>query len=252
LSPSDARWCDGIPPVTTTVWCNERSHRITWRRGKVVLEDHHLGAEHALLALGGAVPECMRVLRRWQARTGWDVAPVGFRAPGLTPIPIELVTVRELTAVRAWERSWRRRPWSRDGELLARKLRKHALAPLLDSVRMAAEWFVPGIASIADLDVHLAEGDPAVHGWMDAGGATATAVLAPSWLYRVWARNLGLVDGHLIADVLGDPDESISVRVAAVRWDEAFEGAWSPAIHLASADPTIAGGWTLRWDDAAI
>ena len=203
-----------------------------------------------MLALGGSVPECVRVLRRWQARTGWDVASVGFRPPGFTPIPIELVTIRELTAVRAWERAWRRRPWSRDGELLARKLRKHALAPLLDSVRIAAGHRVPGIASISDLDVHLADDDrPAVHGWMDAGGATATAVLAPSWLYRVWARNLGLVDGHLIADIVGDPDESLSITVAAVRWDEMFEGAWSPAIHAASADPTVDGGWTLRWRD---
>ena len=45
--------------------CEGEEHRVTWRRGKFVLEDHDLGAERAMLALGGEPCPCMRALELW-------------------------------------------------------------------------------------------------------------------------------------------------------------------------------------------
>ena len=59
------RWCDGIKPASVTVSCRRELHRITWRRGKLVLEDHNLTPELALTALGGDRCECLEVLRAW-------------------------------------------------------------------------------------------------------------------------------------------------------------------------------------------
>ncbi|MGH9154779.1 MAG: hypothetical protein ACRD1K_02745 [Acidimicrobiales bacterium] len=61
-----ARWYDGLEPVTVPVPCDGVTHRVTWRRGNLVLEDHgNLTAEQALVALGGAACQCLQVLDAW-------------------------------------------------------------------------------------------------------------------------------------------------------------------------------------------
>ena len=74
ISPQTARprrWCDGLPSVTATIPCGGKWHRITWRRGKLVLEDHDLLAERSLAALGAAdPPACMEVLEAWRRMRG--------------------------------------------------------------------------------------------------------------------------------------------------------------------------------------
>ena len=60
------RWFDGLPPVTVKTRCGGRLHRITWRRGKLVLEDHDLLSERSLTALGSEPPACVQVLDAWR------------------------------------------------------------------------------------------------------------------------------------------------------------------------------------------
>jgi hypothetical protein len=61
------RWCDGLPAVTVEIDCGGQRHRITWRRGKLVLEDHDLLAERSLAALGSSRPPvCVEVLDAWR------------------------------------------------------------------------------------------------------------------------------------------------------------------------------------------
>lgn len=67
LSPAAPRWYEEVPPVTAEVACEGERHRITWRRGKVVLEDHDVLAEQSLAALGGKPPVCLEVLEAWRA-----------------------------------------------------------------------------------------------------------------------------------------------------------------------------------------
>ena len=66
--PARPRWCDGLPDVTAKIECDGREHRITWRRGKLVLEDHDLLAERSLVALGAESPACLAVLDAWRRR----------------------------------------------------------------------------------------------------------------------------------------------------------------------------------------
>lgn len=63
---------DGLSPVTAEVPCGEEAHRITWRRGKLVLEDHDLLAERSLVALGSAPPLCLEILDAWRAIRGTE------------------------------------------------------------------------------------------------------------------------------------------------------------------------------------
>ena len=63
-----SRWYDGIDPVTVPIRCGEAVHRLSWRRGKLVLEDHHLTAERAVQAMGGAPCPCAEVLEAWAVR----------------------------------------------------------------------------------------------------------------------------------------------------------------------------------------
>ncbi|HEV2785291.1 MAG TPA: hypothetical protein VGV67_02790 [Solirubrobacteraceae bacterium] len=65
-APRSRRWFDGLPPVTGEIRCGGQQHRITWRRGKLVLEDHDLLAERSLTALGSEPPLCVEVLEAWR------------------------------------------------------------------------------------------------------------------------------------------------------------------------------------------
>ncbi len=62
-------------------------HRITWRRGKLVLHEHDLAAERVLLALGGDPCSCLLILDAVRDRTegsgrdSWRSAVYKARAP---------------------------------------------------------------------------------------------------------------------------------------------------------------------------
>lgn len=60
-------WWAAVGPATVEVSCGEERHRISWRRGKLVLDDHDLAAEESFAALGGEPALCLEVLRAWRA-----------------------------------------------------------------------------------------------------------------------------------------------------------------------------------------
>jgi hypothetical protein len=59
------RWFDHLPAVTAEVPCGKQPHRITWRRSKLVLDDHDVLAERSLVALGAEPPLCLQMLDAW-------------------------------------------------------------------------------------------------------------------------------------------------------------------------------------------
>jgi len=71
-NPASRRWYDGLPAVTAEIACGGEGHRITWRHGKLVLEDHDVLAEQSLTALGAKPPTCVEVLKAWRAMRGRD------------------------------------------------------------------------------------------------------------------------------------------------------------------------------------
>src|SRR5688572_29724695 len=148
------RWCDPIAPVTVTVACGGGTHRVTWRRGKLVLEDHDLGAELAIAALDRDKPRpaCVQLLEHWRDRTAWDrharIVTLGFHPRRLPPAwPMEFSERRVLGMVRRWERD-------RDAKELEAQLRRRALAPLLDATVAAAK--ANDCGRVTKLDVGLA------------------------------------------------------------------------------------------------
>lgn len=60
------RWYAGLPAASTEIDCGAERHRITWRGGKLILEDHDIAAEQALSALGATPPMCLQLLDAWR------------------------------------------------------------------------------------------------------------------------------------------------------------------------------------------
>ena len=73
LRPAAQRWCNDLPAATAQIECGGHRHRITWRRGKLVLEDHDVLAERSLGALGSELPTCVQLLDAWRRTRGTDV-----------------------------------------------------------------------------------------------------------------------------------------------------------------------------------
>jgi hypothetical protein len=84
---NEPRWFEHLGPVTVKLECGGRRHAITWRRGKLVLEDHPgLQAERALAVLGGQAVTCLDVLDAWVAATSsHQMAPSLLGAAGPPP-----------------------------------------------------------------------------------------------------------------------------------------------------------------------
>ncbi len=107
--------------MTAEVACGEEGHRITWRRGKLVLEDHDLLAERSLTALGSAPPLCLEILEAWRTIRGTEqLCDLLLREAPLSPQELARrrqsherlledirETPRHLTALRGHPRSGR-------------------------------------------------------------------------------------------------------------------------------------------------
>lgn len=73
LNPASRRWYERLPAVTAEIDCGGVGHRISWRRGRLVLEDHDVLAERSLTALGAQPPMCVELLDAWRARRGSEL-----------------------------------------------------------------------------------------------------------------------------------------------------------------------------------
>ncbi|MGH9156833.1 MAG: hypothetical protein ACRD1K_13580 [Acidimicrobiales bacterium] len=226
--PARDRWCHHVEPAEATVECSGGTHRIAWRRGKLVLEDHDLGAEQAMLAFGGEMPACLATLQLWRNLHTWAMAAELFRqlqarmdgdalfGPG------ELAGVHQLGLALTWERAWRRADYYTDhGRLLAAQLKAKAVPPLRDHLR---HWLrVRGSRRLSSVQVEVARAGPpaSVAGRMDSVGVRATATLSARWLVEVWGRGLAVVDGGFVVAVdQVDPRKAAgALPVRAVRWE---------------------------------
>ena len=252
------RWCHHVEPATATVACSGEQHRVTWRRGKVVLEDHDLSAERTMVAFGGEACACLRVLQLWRNLHSWSMSAELYRQMtsrlGADSIlaPGELAPVHELGLLLTWERSWKRSAWFSGHErLLLEQLRRRALEPLRQHLTFWKDRL--GSRRISSVDVQVQRpGRPSLLvGSLDRVGTKASATLGASWALGVWARGVAVVDGAFVLDVVGDvvPGRELSVRAA--RWEERSSGVFAAAARPARLTPTAEGGWRLEWEDRA-
>lgn len=259
--PRSLRWYDPLPETTAIVNCGGEDHRVSWRRGKLVLEAHDLNAERTMLIFGGELCQCMRVLEMWveQFRMPPDLFGQMHKWIGENAflVPAEFAVPRRLGMILRWERAWRFEAWlhSKQTDLLAVELKEKALAPLRAHINA---WKPKtGARVVAGCQVALTPGNrPAgIDGTTDRVAMRATALLHARWLVDVWPHGIAVVDDAFVVDLrkartLDDLD------VLAVRWepDAARAGTWKAVAASARVwrDAGSGGEWHLTWDaDAA-
>ena len=236
--PGNPRWAWGIPPLDAEVDCHGSRHRVSWRWGRLVLDDHHLGAEAVLEALGGEIAPCLDVLHAWRSAAGSEAATSSARRraagvpDGLAPA---LGHARLARRVRAW----------RGGRLGAGELRG-LHRELLDGVRRALGVAVRTGSLAAGPRVSLGllpigpDGEPSVEVEVRAGRTRVDLAVAPSWLLDVGARGLGGVEGALVLEVL-EIDRSATEAVATVLHLPAAGAGFHPSVEVQSLRRTGAG-----------
>lgn len=249
--PRPPRWYDYLEPVTAEVPCGGATHRVTWRRGKLVLEDHDLGAELAMLALGGQASPCVQVLKMW--RDQWGMLPemlrrtdwLGERAYLMPPA---LEHPRRIAGYRNWERTWRRASFiTKHGSLLDADLTDLATEPLRQlaaAAKSPAARTALGRRSITlTLSTH-GQGST-ISGSAGPGGIDITARLGVPWLVWVWARGAAFVDGAFVVEVLEDGWSESLVRAA--RWGKETPAGRRLVVSRARLARGSGGVHTLAW-----
>ena len=237
--------------------CSGEHHRVSWRRGNLVIEDHDLVAERAMRALGSETPACLRLLKQWRDLHSWATStelfvqmrdrlgPERILAPGV------LAGTNELSLLLTWERAWRASSYLGGGHqrMLQEQLRARALEP----VRQHVDWWADRLGADArpavEVDL-LRPGQPArVTGGIDRFAVRAGVALSMAWVLDVWARGLAVVDGALVLELLASPT---ALRARAVRWEAQPDGMGRPISAPARLGRSPDGTWRLAWEAPAV
>lgn len=247
------RWYDPFPETTVLIDCGGESHRVSWRRGKLVVEAHDLTAERTLLAFGGELCPCMRVLEMWVNQ--FRMAPDQFLqlrnwlGPNAFLAPEEFSLVRRLAMIRSWERSWRATFYFRDkqAQLLGDELRTSALPPLREHLNAWKPRTGARVVSGCQVGLVPSNQSPTLDGTTDRVAMKVSAQLQPTWVVDVWARGVATVDGAFVLKLT----EAVSVeelRVVAGRWEPTGSGTWATVTAPARVRRGPQG-WALEWED---
>ena len=247
-----SHWYEHVAPVSALIPCEGEQHRITWRWGKLKLDDHDLGGERAMLSLGGEANACLRALQLWGDQFGLRPEIMGrmrtHMGDAAALMPAELDVPRKAGMALSLERAWRRsRYFDEQGRMIERQLKDVAVPAL--RAHLTAEKARVGSRMIRLATVrHVAAGRAhLVEGQMDSVSVSATAQLSSDWIVHVWARGLAVVDGAFVLEAT--PEASPAVR--AVRWQPSDKpGISKPAVVDATAQPA-GDGWRLTEGDAA-
>ncbi len=236
--------------------CGGEAHRVTWRRGKIVLEAHDLTAERALMVFGGEMCPCMRVLEMWVQQfrmppeqflrmQSWLTGANSFLAP------TEFALVRHLGMVLSWERSWRRAYYFEEkaARLLGGELQEKALPYLRDHVNL---WKArTGASVVSGCHVGLVPSNRAVTltGTTDGVAMRLVAQIHATWVVSVWARGIATVDDAFVLELV-DARSNDDLQVVAGRWEPTGSGTWATVTGPArlTRDPDGGGDWRIEWD----
>jgi len=237
--------------VTELVECSGERHRVSWRGGSLVVEDHDLTAERTMRALGGVTPDCLRLLKQWRDLNTWATSTelyVQMRTRlGAEHIlaPGALGQRHELALLLTWERAWRMSSYYGEGHerLLSEQLSTRATEPL---TRHLALWSARlGGLQAPSVEVKLRRPGqaPRMTGAIDRFSARVTAGLGVRWILEVWARGLAVVDDGFVLEVT-----SASGLARAVRWEAQSDGGARPVVNAARLGRAGDGEWRLSWE----
>lgn len=252
--PRVPKWYHHISPVAGVVPCEGEQHRVSWQRGKFVLENHDLSAEYALLAFGGEPSACVRALRLWRHQFGMPPELFSqmhtYLGVDASLAPKELGLPRELGMNLSWDRSWRRSSHldRKHERLLQEALRERALPEFRKHLTFEKQRFGCRVISAAQVKVVPTIEEVAVVGQMDKVAVKAAVSLHASWLVQVWPRGFGFVDGAFVVEVV--EDDYLAPLARVLRWEDESAGRRIPTLALARVKPAEdeGAGWRLEWD----
>jgi hypothetical protein len=247
------RWCDHLDPVCELVECSGERHRMSWRRGALVVEDHDLEAERAMKALGAETPACLRLLKQWRDVHSWATSPELFvqvrdrLGPERILAPGALARACELSLLLTWERAWRTSSYRETGHerLLADQLRERALAPLAEHLAGWAQRLEASRTPTVEVGLARPGKAPQVAGRMDRFGTRASVTLGVRWALTVGARGLAVVDDGFVLELLPSPRRLVA---RAVRWERQGDGGARAVVAPARLDRDPSGSWRLAWE----
>ena len=254
--PRRPRWYDAVGEWTAVVDCDGESHKVTWRRGKVVLEAHDLTAERAMLAFGGELCPCMRVLEMWAQQ--FEMPPELFAqmhtwlGANAFLVPKEWDLPRKLAMILNWERLWHFESWlpSKQALMLRDELLEKALPPLREHLNA---WKVKtGARVVAGCQVALLKSSAPVdvEGTVDQVAMRLRAQLHARWLVDIWPRGIVNVDDAFVVE-LSEAVTPDDVRVLALTWAQNGPGRWASVVAPARVwrDAGTGGEWRLTWEN---
>lgn len=253
--PRKPRWYDPVPEATTVVDCGGADHRVTWRRGKLVLEAHDLTAERTMLVFGGELCECMRVLEMWveQFRMPPElfVQLRSWLGPNAYLAPVEFDLQRRLAMVLGWDRSWRAASHVEDKQarLLGAELKDKALGPLRQHLATWKSRTGARVVSGCQVNVVPYSEPVTAGGTCDGVAMRATAALHGRWLTDIWPRGVATVGDAFVLEL----EKALSadeLRVLAARWEPASAGTWATVDRPARVWRDAGGGdaWHVTWE----
>ena len=247
---SSARWYEHVPGATATLSCEGEEHRVTWRWGKLKLDDHDLGSERAMLVLGGEPSTCLRALALWESQ--FTMAPEHFLqmhrwlGADAALAPPEFDVPRLVGVTLSWERAWKRSVYlDKHGKLLERMVRDRAVPALRAHLNEEKQRF--GTRSIRTVEVrHVKAGQPhGLRGRMDSVSVSVSVALSSNWIVHVWSAGLASVRGAFVLAVTGPGTQPGCLAVQAVRWKEVEPGVAEAITEAGEAVPGT-DGWRLE------
>jgi len=254
--PRKPRWYDAIPDATTIVDCGGEQHRVTWRRGRLVVEAHDLSSERTMLAFGGELCPCMRVLEMWVEQ--FRMPPELFTqmpnwlGDNAFLVPDEFALPRRMGMVLSWERSWRFASWlpTRQGKLLEDEVRERALPHLRQHLNAwkarTGARVIAGCRIVTVKSSHPAE----VAGDTDGVAMRAEGRLPGRWVVDVWVRGVATVEDAFVLTLVEVPSPD-DLRVRASRWEPApGSRVWKAVDAPARLSRDAEGTWHLAWEPA--
>jgi len=228
------RWTQDLGNVSVAVDCGGARHVVRLHRGQLVLVDHVIAAEAAVMAFGGKPPPCFEVLRSWRARSAWERA-LEPRGPGFhqlyrrPPLPPELQLPLECGVIRSWER--RRARGDRDAtRAIDTAITTQAATALAAALRLALLQAGGGPVERCTIEVARAGAapsrPPSVSGFMTRASTSVTVRLQDDWWRTVGRPGLTDGAGRFVAACHPEP--------LVVDWRERSPGRWAPQLVVAS------------------
>ncbi|MDY7102991.1 MAG: hypothetical protein S0880_17565 [Actinomycetota bacterium] len=234
--------------LTLPVPCEGRTHRLSWRDGRISPDDHpDVDSDRALAVLGGSLPPCLAQLDLWNeaVRDGGFLEEWAHEDEVSRTRLMWLATALERTRTEGFQEYLRHVPPARAArmarfvvEFPGRWLDHAALAVarrLLDgepvecphapdmlragtALRLRRAFVASlagrgaGVAALVPLRLAIGDDvDPAIVGVLDGRQSRVAIVVGRRWLTDVWGAGLAVTGGDLVLDTDG-------TRASVVRW----------------------------------